>query len=203
MMTKTLSILFLAVAALAMPCQSQLLNTGFETSDGGSGAQNWGNWFNGGAGVSQQRVTSVFHSGGASANTHFTSDIDNDLGAWLQDITGWNVGDTINASIWAKSNISGGAYGQLAIEAVGGGGIIWGPSLGGTADWTQLQQSLVVPAGTTQLKLLAVHANTANSTGDLWWDDASVTINAIPEPSTVALLGLGFVGILGAVCRRK
>ena len=101
----------MALAALTGPAQAQnvLLNPGFETSDGGTGAQNWGNWFNPAAGVTQQRVTTESHAGIASANTHLTLDIDNDLGGWLQDITGWSVGQTVNASIWAKTSITGGA----------------------------------------------------------------------------------------------
>jgi hypothetical protein len=203
MIRKTLSMTFLALLASLLPAQAQnvLLNPGFETSDGGSGAQNWGNWFNPGAGISQQRVTTEFHTGIASANTHLTLDPDNDLGAWLQDISGWSVGSTVNVSIWAKANITGGAYAQLAVDAVGGGGIIWGPSTT-SGTWTQLTQSLVVPAGTTQLKILAAHANTVNSSGDIWWDDASASIAPIPELSSMAMMSLGLLGLVGAVRRQ-
>jgi hypothetical protein len=202
-MIKTLfSAVVLMTAACSIPTQAQLLNTGFEISDGGSGAQNWGNWYNPAAGVSQQRVTSEFHSGGASANTHLTLDPDNDLGAWVQPLTGWNVGDTVDVSIWVKTAITGGAFAQLALEAIGGGGINWGPS-SAAGTWTQLSHSFVIPAGTTQLNFLAAHANTTDSSGDIWFDDAAASITPIPEPSTVGLLGLGLVGILGAVYRKK
>lgn len=204
MMKKALSIVWLAVLAGVLPAGAQnlLTNPGFEISDGGAGAQNWGNWFNPGAGVSQQRVTTEFHTGGASANTHLTLDPDNDLGAWLQAVSGWSVGDTITASIWAKSNITGGAYAQLGIEFVGGGGIQFGPTTA-SANWTQLSQTLVIPTGTTQVKLVALHANTANSTGDIWWDDASMTLAAVPEPSSIAMMGIGLLGLLYAVRRAR
>lgn len=193
-----LATLFVAVMFLAaVPGWAQLLNGGFETSDGGTGALNWGNWYNPAAGISQQRSTTVLHGGTASANTHLTLNASNDLGGWLQEITGWNVGDTINVSLWAKTDLSGGGYAQLGLEAVGSSGIIWGPSKGGVSDWSQLTQSITVPTGTTALKLIAFHANTANTSGDIWFDDASVVITPIPEASSLALLGAGLLGLIG------
>lgn len=71
--------------------------------------------------------------------------------------------------------------------------------------WVQLAGVGTAVAGADKgrivLGLTAV--GTGNRSGSLNWDDASVTLAAIPEPSSVALMGVGLATALGAVLRRR
>ena len=74
-------------------------------------------------------------------------------------------------------------------------------------DWTQLVTSLTAPTGTASARILMIHqlvgANTVPGGGTLRWDDASITVSAVPVPAAVWLFGSGLLGLVGVARRRK
>jgi hypothetical protein len=58
--------------------------------------------------------------------------------------------------------------------------------------WSQYSLTAVAPSGTAFVK---VEFAEPNGTGTVWFDNAVLTV--VPEPSTVAMLALGGVALLG------
>ncbi len=70
-------------------------------------------------------------------------------------------------------------------------------------DWTELSiTSYPAPAGTQAVRFVLVsYADPASGSGSSYFDDANAT--AIPEPSTMLLLGTGLFGLALPLLRRK
>jgi hypothetical protein len=175
--------LFLALAiVLTAPSVSYAdiaQNKGFEIRDGGTGAANWFAWHDPASGVSQQRVTDIFRSGTACANTKLTNTNGNTIGGWGQVLTGWYPGQVLTGSVWVKVSMAGNAYAQLKFEIIkpSGNQDIWGPSTTSN-NWTKIEQTFAIPSDTTEIKMLAVHvASSGANNGDIWFDDAAVVSN--------------------------
>ena len=67
--------------------------------------------------------------------------------------------------------------------------------------WQALSAAGVAPAGTTYVRLLALHVNGPDfSGGSAYFDDLAV--NVVPEPSSIALVLSGLLG-LGIVSRKR
>jgi hypothetical protein len=87
----------------------------------------------------------------------------------------------------------GSAIGVNVGQPTGGGGV---PLPQGT--WTFATVTATAPAGTGSVGVYLLDIN-ADANADFYFDDVSLT--AVPEPTTLALLGLGVVG--GLVWRRR
>ncbi len=66
--------------------------------------------------------------------------------------------------------------------------------------WTAYTLNGTAPAGTTEIR---VEFAANNATGSIWFEDASLTVSAVPEPSSAALLGLGAALLLGRRVRQQ
>jgi hypothetical protein len=65
--------------------------------------------------------------------------------------------------------------------------------------WAAYTLNGMAPAGTTEIR---VEFAANNATGSIWFEDASLTVSAVPEPSSAALLALGAALLLGRRVRK-
>ena len=131
----------------------------------------------------------------------------NDAAVWAQTLTGLTIGTTYDFSAWAVNvccnSTFGGTNVSPLIMSVGSGGsptaFASSGVLGATGIWTKFTGSFVANSTSTNLSIFTdVNAASGN---DFGLDNISV-VAAIPEPSTWALMLLGF-GAIGASMRRR
>lgn len=121
-----------------------------------------------------------------------------------------NPGELVNASVqvqnWSSDPLTNIGIFQVGFFDAGGGNlvnhdIVVDDTLASDT-WTELSHSLVAPTGaaTVQVFLLHVQVNDPVTGGSIFWDDASLTISAVPEPAT---FGIAALGVVGLVVRRR
>ena len=155
-----------------------------------------------------------------------------DAGAF-QDVAA-NPGDTVDAQVYAMNwngdnfnnifllqifaldsggnNISGGftplAQVSAGSDAIVGGVfdyVLSGTDGGNDFDWTQMDVSAMMPAGTASTRLQLLHileASTSNA-GSIFLDNASLSVTPVPVPAAVWLFGSGLIGLIGIARRKK
>lgn len=119
----------------------------------------------------------------------------------------------ISSSAFAPSNDPlRGWNGVLKIDWFGSGsflasqdiGNFFGDEVDPFDTWKTISGTAIAPIGADQGRLTMVLSRNSNPTtnGALGWDDVSVELTQVPEPSSVVLMGLGLVSVLGAAYRR-
>lgn len=128
-------------------------------------------------------------------------------GAWMR----WeNLTGNIEAFVEAKwldinqqelSSSSTGILGLGTAHKTSGSGNWEFQDLG---TWSAEQRTAPNEARYIDLRLVLLSpGGAATATGNVWWDDASLTITPIPEASTLVLMGAGLLGMIGAIRRGK
>lgn len=207
-MKSTRMVCFLAlclVACLTMQASAQTVgNPGFEDPivDMGSAVGNWFG-FSGGGAASAENSNIQPHSG--AQHLYLTiPGVDNNFAGAFQDVMGVSPGQTVNYSVWHKSDGTFDIGAELRIE--------WRnpantaevartpnsvPTL--TSDYAQYTLSAVVPPGAGGARLVyAIQSfgSGGTNTGTVFVDD--VTLSVVPEPATIGLLGCAAVALLAA-----
>lgn len=199
-----------AVLALAFagagPAEAQLItNGGFEGGTTGQfGSATIPNWLVWGSDGWHHGDAGLFHGGSLAIKTWSdTTGIYQDFSAAAglsydvssyalsgsaDALTGW---DGVLKVEWFQTGV--GSVGTQEVGRFEGSGV---DPLGA---WKLVSGTVVAPTGADQGRLV-MHLVTDGAgprSGSLNWDDASVTLTAIPEPSSVVLLGLGLAAIAG------
>lgn len=178
-----------------------LTNPGFETGD----LTGWdaGGWYVGMGGDAQ--------SGAYGLSYHVPASVGPDGWFVAFQLVSVSEGLSYDASAWLRyAGTANNSEQLLEIQWLNGlGEIMWGNGVGSAAlssphDYSFVElNNLVAPAGAVQASVRAVVHTTGTTTDNAWhtFDNFSFT-EAIPEPSTLALLGVA-MGVLGLVRRRK
>jgi hypothetical protein len=204
----------------ASAAYAQVGDAGFE----GSGAGPWivDDW----AGPWQLNfdATDQVHSG--SQSLRLMANGTNDAGFWekaeAKQLFAITPGQSIDGSVWASwANLSGSTEVKLEVkwlnaglsELAGGLGVERKLANGDPATsagwqffdlstWSLAERTAPAGAAFADMRLLILAAGDANTaTGTAWFDDASFAV--IPEPSTVALFGMGLAGLVGTLIHRR
>lgn len=192
------------VLACAAPASANLLsNPGFETTplvDDGSGVGKWQPF--GGSGVALPTLSATDSTTPRSGASHLALQLDNipnSFAGVYQDVGGLTAGQSVTWSGWTMDlgQDAGGA--EIRIEwrdSVGNTEITRTPNLVPTLTpnvYTQWSLTDVVPAGADTARVVyAIQSFGAGPNQLHYVDDTSV----IPEPASLALLGLGGLAML-------
>jgi hypothetical protein len=220
-----------AAAALALTttqAQNLLVNPGFESATLWTGnpitlatvGDGWDNNFGGSPQAPNDMSSSADspHSGSyALLAANAAGNAWNPQGTY-QIIANSSAGATWSASVWALTDT-----GTLGAAVAGAGPVDFqvqflNGTLGNisTADygwsaiaandtWQQYSFSGTVPAGTQYISVydFAMIGPGAAGTVNVYFDDNSLTVSAVPEPTTLALAGLGGISLLSLIRRRN
>ena len=182
------------------------------TTNGGFETGTFASWSQFPTGAGQQTITNVNPSTGT-----FAGEINNGQQASNSLLKQANLGvgvvtpgQTVTIKFDARGSLGVGAvsFAEFFTELAGGGtssAIILGggplalntnPNVWKSFSFTTNAGPNV--SGGVTLQLGATTAAIAGSTNHMWYDNASVTVNVIPEPASAALIGL-----VGLVARRR
>ena len=223
----------LAISASTMQAQNLLTDPGFESATGfvtGTGSNGsitntevglgWDNNF-GGAAQGRNDMSSSADSPYSGSYTMLAQNAPGN--AWnpqgsYQVIANSSVGSSWSASIWALTDT-----GPLG-AAVAGTGLVdfqiqfinstWGnistietgwSAIAANDTWQQFTVGGVVPAGTQYISVydMAMIGPGASGPVNVFFDENSLTVAPAPEPTTLALAGLGCAAALSLIRRRK
>jgi len=180
--------------------------------------------FNGASSAGQSDMSaSIYspHSGSdALLETALVNNNWNPAGAY-QVISGITPGATYTFSVWALTDTANDAYAstaglliQLGFEtaALGGADSVQNPGHTVGIDpavptqgvWTKFSVNATAPAGETDaiVYLMFQDNGSTPATENVYYDDASL-VQAVPEPTTLALAGMGLVGSFFLIRRRN
>lgn len=201
MRTHRCMIMVLAVLALGGVAQANLLlNAGFELADSGGSATNW--WTYNAAGT---RLSWAAYNGTYGA-AFFTAN--NQYGGLGQDVaTNLNVGDSLTLSIYGKAETGYNVTDTyVELQFFTGGTMtyaltnnVYSSLIQSFNTWNQITLTRTNTAsGITMVKpVIAYSGCTITENGHTaQWDDADLTVIAIPEPATTGLLDLAGAALL-------
>jgi hypothetical protein len=187
-LTRIAVALLLSVVPVTAHAVPIVTNGGFETGDltgwTATGADLAAAWLTG-------TVEGTSHSG-----QYFFIGFDNSGFATLSQTVATAVGGLYSFSFFSNTNVPG-AAGNILRYQIGSGSIVTVPN---SFAWAETVTTFVATSVATEIQF---YFETDPGTGTHRLDDVSVGVEAIPEPTTLSLLGLGLAGLAAARRRRN
>lgn len=196
-----------------------MLNPSFEQAqpDTGTNCQYWtwnvpAGWTHSGLWGDADVRTWRARSGTNEATMHSWGGSGGDAGWWQETTNAWGAGSIWIASVWLCNDNGGWGGGiytnlstELKLEFYSG---TYGPPLAVYTNlvtlpgetWTYFAVTGTAPSGSAWARWVLA-ANDQSANGSLQFDDVSLEV--IPEPLAVALLGIGLAGVYTVRIRRK
>lgn len=203
-----MAVVAMAIASTQVAVATPLADPGFETPlvDDGNGVGKWNPFSNGPPNLSEQGLT-MPRTGAGHANLYLENA--NGFAGFFQDVTNVVAGSPIDWNVWAKENTGENGQGiEMRIEyrdsvndvEVSRTGNFVPAGLG--SQYEQIGFSDVVPAGADVARVVfAIQSFGAGVPQEVFVDDASVSVQQIPEPTTLGLAALA--GLAIATRRRR
>jgi hypothetical protein len=218
----------LAAMSFSTASSAALVNASFEDTDasGGdvAGAAGWFSFNNSYSSSNLFGPPVFFVNPTAHSGTQVLKQYGGDGGSGQGGVAA-SAGDTVSASVYAQ-NWAGDEFQNLALLQIAyfdtgsnllGVDEIFADTLGNQAytltpktgefasDWTLMELSGIAPENTASAQILLLHILTDGTpaSGSIFWDDASLSVSAVPVPAAVWLFGSGLLGLVGVARRRK
>ncbi|HEY5296514.1 MAG TPA: PEP-CTERM sorting domain-containing protein [Verrucomicrobiae bacterium] len=208
--TKTVLNLFLTAACVAVmdstSAQNLILNPGFETGMGGT-ADNWNLAQAAGGPVYGMRTNDNPNAGSFNFEAHLASTGAGPVVRFEQDAVPVTGGLSYNFSFYADALAgSAGDVTQWDIQWFNGG--LVGETgfqnyTPGNNSYAFINNVVNAPAGATSADVIFYNAGAADQSLSATIDFDNVSLSAVPEPGTIALMGLGLFGVIMGARKRN
>jgi len=176
----------LSIGGFSSPSRADLVNGGFETSDLTGWTEAGDNTFNGvscGPGATVAQGNCSYFAGPIGSNSTLSQSLATQPG------TAYSISFSFEPDGGTPSHFAASFGGVTLVD------------VNNPAAQSSFQNFNFVRTATGSSTLLSFSFR--DDTGFLFLDAVSVNAAAVPEPGTIALVGIGVVGMLGTSCRKR